>query len=309
MARKVILDVDPGVDDCLAICLALADPRLEVVAITAVAGNVNGEQATRNVQAILDRIDPARWPRTGAALAEDTLNVDRRHLNGDDGLSGSHFEISELHHRHASDKVICDEVRSAPGEVSIFALGPLTNIAAALQRDPNLADQIGHLIIRGGTLSGPGDVTASAEFNFYCNSQAAQSVVRSPVTKTLVPLDLTHQVMLTYDMLDQIPSTSTKTGSLLRQILPPAFRAHRQHLGLEGIPIDDTVALISMINENLVETSEFHVDVETAGELTLGASIIDQRQTTDQIPNAEVVVSCDTEGIMQGLLSGLLRGE
>ena len=308
MARKVILDVDPGVDDCLAICLALADPRLEVVAITATVGNVGGEQATRNVQAILDQVDPPRWPRIGAASTEDILNVNRRYLHGEDGLSGTRFEISELHRRHASDKVICDEVRSAPGEVTILALGPLTNIAAAMQRDPSLASEIGHLVIRGGTLSGPGDVTAAAEYNFFCNPQAARAVVRSPVTKTLVPLDATRRVMLTYDMLDQLPGSATKTGSLLAQVLPPAFRSHRQHLGIEGIYIDDTVAVIATAEERLVETSEFFVDVETVGELTLGATIVDQRQTSNQAPNAEVVVSCDTEEIIHSLLRGMLRG-
>lgn len=308
MARKVILDVDPGVDDCLALCLALTDPRLEVVAVTATAGNVAGEQATRNIQAIIERIDPPRWPRIGTALVEDAPGVDRRHLHGQDGLSNTSYQVSELHHRHSSDKVICDEVRSAPGQVTILALGPLGNIAAAMQRDPSLATQIGHLIIRGGTFAGSGDVTAAAEFNFYCNPRAARAVIRSPVTKTLIPLDITQQAMLTYDFLDQLENSSSKTAALLGEVLPPAFRAHRQHLGLEGLSVDDTIAVIAAVENPLFETAGFSVDVETGGEVALGACIVDRRRLTEeQNNNADVAVACDTEAVLRCLIRGLLR--
>ena len=146
-ARKVILDVDPGVDDAVALCLALFDPRLEVVAITATGGNVSPEQATRNVEAIVEQLDPPRWPRIGAASNDISLPVDARHIHGSDGLGDAAFNVAELHHRHPADHVICNAVRAAPSDVTIVALGPLTNIAAALQRDPDLATIVGHLII------------------------------------------------------------------------------------------------------------------------------------------------------------------
>ncbi|HJQ79092.1 MAG TPA: nucleoside hydrolase, partial [Lacipirellulaceae bacterium] len=163
MARRVILDMDPGIDDAVALCLALGDPSLDVVAVTATGGVITPDQATINVQAIVEQLDPPRWPRLGSASSEQILRCDARHLFGPDGLCGAHFAVAQRHHRHPSVKVICDEVRAAPGEVTIIATGPLSNIAAALQQQPDLAELIGHLIILGGTLAGPGNVTAAAE--------------------------------------------------------------------------------------------------------------------------------------------------
>ena len=308
MARKVILDVDPGTDDALALCLAIADPRLDVVAVTATGGNISPEQATRNVQAIIEQLDPPHWPRLGAALPGDGLSADRRHIHGSNGLGDAQFHISELQHRHPSDKVICDEVRAAPEEVTILALGPLTNIASAIQRDPELATTAGHLIIAGGAVSVPGDVTSVAEFNIYCCPLAARTVFRSPLTKTLIPLDATRQIEMTYEQFGQLPGERTKTGALLNRILPPAFRSHRRHLGLEGINLGDAVAVIAATNPQLFETMPLYGDVETAGELALGATVFDRRLVPDRPPNMEVAVEIDaaavTERIMRGLQSG-----
>src|SRR5687767_7755754 len=128
MPRKVIIDCDPGIDDAVALTLALFDPRLEVVAVTAVAGNVPAERATLNVQAIIERLDPPRYPRLGAATAaEDVPYIDCRHLHGADGLGGSNFAVSQLARQHPAEKLISDEIRAAPGEVTILCLGPLTN--------------------------------------------------------------------------------------------------------------------------------------------------------------------------------------
>ena len=111
MAKKILLDVDPGIDDAVALCLALFDPEVEVVAVTAVAGNVSAEQSTRNVQAVIEQLDPPRWPRIGVA-SDPEFGLPRRstHPHGPDGLGNAQFEVSELQHRHPSEKLICDEV-------------------------------------------------------------------------------------------------------------------------------------------------------------------------------------------------------
>ncbi|HJT32817.1 MAG TPA: nucleoside hydrolase, partial [Pirellulales bacterium] len=278
MARKIILDVDPGIDDALALTLALFDPRLEVVAVTAVAGNVSAEQATRNVQAIIEQLDPPRWPRIGAAVQpEYDPRVDSRHVHGADGLGNADFPVAELHHQHPSDKVITDEIRMAPESITLVALGPLTNIATVLRRDPGLAEQVGQLVIMGGAVHGPGNVTPAAEFNIYCDPAAAREVFRSRTTKTLVPLDITSQVMMTYDLLHQLPDESTSAGRFLRRVLPFAFRSHRQLFGLEGAHVHDAVALAAVTDPELFETERMAADVETQGELTLGATVFDRR--------------------------------
>jgi purine nucleosidase len=306
MPRKVILDVDPGIDDAVAITLALTDPRLEVVAITAVAGNVGAEQSTRNVQTIIEQLDPPRWPRVGAAVqAEHDSQAEPRLLFGKDGLGDAGFAVAELHHQHPSEKVITDEIRSAPEAITIVALGPLTNIANAFRRDPGLAAQVGQLIVMGGTFRGPGNVTPAAEFNIYCDPVAARDVFRSRTTKTLVPLDVTERVVMTYELLDRLPSEETKAGLFLRRILPFAFRSHRQLLGLEGIYLHDAVALLVMTNPELFTTERLGVDVETQGELTLGATVFDRRRIAEWRPNVDVALEADTVGVIDALMRGL----
>src|SRR5438105_6409894 len=129
VAKKVIRDVDPGIDDAVAMCLALFDPQLEVVAVTSTGGNVPAEQAARNVQAIIEQLDPPRWPRIGVGSDPDNgLPAQSAPLFGSDGLGNAQFEVAELHHRHPSEKVICDEAHAAPEQITIVCLAPLTNI-------------------------------------------------------------------------------------------------------------------------------------------------------------------------------------
>jgi inosine-uridine nucleoside N-ribohydrolase len=305
MARKVILDVDPGVDDAVAICMALADPSLEVLAVTAVGGNVAPEQATRNVQTIVEQLDPAKWPRLGAASVDRMLRIDARHIFGTDGFCGAHFPVAELHHQRSSIKVISDEIRAAPGDVTIVAMGPLSNVAAVLQAQPDLAALIGHLIILGGTVAGPGNITAAAEFNFYCDAEAARDVFRSPVTKTLVPIDVSSRIQFGYDMLERLPDGDSRTGQLLRKILPGAFRSYRQQLGVEGIHLHDAVALVAAMRPELFKTERLFGEIETDGTLTHGASVFDRRSYSDSRPNMDVVTDVNVDGVVDCIFKTL----
>jgi purine nucleosidase len=306
MSKKVILDCDPGIDDAMALCVALFNPALEVVAVTAVGGNVPPQLATRNVQGIIEQVDPPRWPRVGAASPPDNgLPVDGRHLHGIDGLGGINLRVAELLTQHPSEKIICDEIRAAPEAVTLVALGPLTNIARALKRDPDLASLAGRVVIMGGTLSGPGNITPAAEFNMYCDPESAQAVFRAPATKTLIPLDLTNRVVLTYDLFNRLPDENTKIGSFLRKILPPAFRAYRQEFGLEGIHVHDSLALMSVIHPELFTMAEMGGDVETMGQLTLGATVFDRRRLPSWRHNMEVAVDMQTEKVVDELIRHL----
>jgi purine nucleosidase len=307
MTRKVILDVDPGIDDAVAVCLALGDPSLEVVAVTATGGTVSPEQSTANVQAIVEQLDPSRWPRLGTASTDQILRADGRHLFGANGLCGAHFEVAKRHHQHSSVKVICDEVRSSPGEVTIVATGPLTNIALALQQQPDMANMIRHLIMIGGTIGGPGNVTAAAEFNIYCDAEAARSVFHSPVTKTLIPIDLSSRVVLSFDLLEKIPDGNSRAGELLRRILPGAFRVYRQQLGVEGIHLHDAVAIVAALEPDLFTTERMYGDVETDGTLTYGATVFDRRRNADSRPNMDVAVDMDTNAVMDHIVRRLTR--
>jgi len=307
MIKKLILDVDPGIDDAVALVLALFDPQVEVVAVTATGGNVSPERATRNVQAIIEQLDPPRWPRIGAASAPDEgLPPPTRNLYGSDGLGNSNFQVAELHHLHPAEKLIADEVRAAPEQVTILALGPLTNVARALARDPGLATLVGQLVIMGGTCGGPGNVTPAAEFNMFCDPRSARSVFRSAMTKTLVPLDVTSQVAFTYDLLDQLPGEETRAGRLFRKILPFAFRAHRQTFGQEGIHLHDVVALEAALHPELFEIEMTAADVETSGELTMGATIFDRRRVPEWRPNIALATALDAAAVTDCIMRSIV---
>lgn len=307
MARKVILDLDAGIDDAVALIMALGNPDLELVAATAVAGNVTAEQATRNVQALVERLDPPRWPRLGAAsdavraLPDESL----RRLYGTDGLGNANFAVADLVNRHASSKVLADEIRSSPGQVAIIALGPLTNVAQMFRQDPGLVELVDQIIVVGGTLQGPGDVTPVAEFNVYCDPLAARDVMRLPLTKTFLPLDVTGQVAFTYDMFEHFPPTATKTGGLLHQLVGYLVRSTRQVLGQESVRLPDAVALQLLLHPELFEVQRYGGDVETEGVLTTGATIFDRRAHPQWRGNVHVAVNVDAPAVIDAVFRGM----
>ncbi len=308
MTRKVIIDCDPGIDDAIVLCMALFDPRIEVVAVTAVEGNVSAHQATRNIQTIIEQLDPPRLPRVGVATEiEDAPATDGTSLHGDDGLGNSGFRTSELHHQHPSDKIICDEVHSAPDEVTILCLGPLTNVARALKRDPDLGPVISQVVIAGGSVGAGGNVTPAAEFNMYYDSVSARSVFRSAMTKTLVPLDVSREVALTFDVMEELPDDTTPVGRFLHAIMPFAFRAHHQVLGQEGFCLPAAIALLALVQPELFHCEEMAGDVETRGDITKGATIFDRRPQALWRPNMEVATELDpvaaTDCIVRSLAS------
>jgi purine nucleosidase len=186
-------------------------------------------------------------------------------------------------------------------------MGPLSNLALALQQQPDLAELVGQLIIFGGTLAGPGNVTAAAEFNIYCDAEAAKAVFHSPVTKTVIPLDLAARILFGFDLLENLPDEETRKGGLLQRILPGAFRAHRQVLGVEGLQLYDVIAVTAAAHPELFTMEHIHGDVETDGTLTQGATVFDRRRRPESQPNMDVAVDMDTAAVTDYLRRGLTR--
>ena len=276
--RKVIIDCDPGIDDAVALCMALFEPRLDVMAVTAVAGNVPAEQATLNVQAVIDQLDPPRLPRVGSARPlEGVGEVKPRLLHGKDGLGGTGVEVSQLHQQHAAEKILVDQVRSAPGEITIVCLGPLTNIARAFHRDPELPGLIGQLILSSGSIAARGNATPAAEFNIHSDPYAAKLVFESIAPKLMIPLEVSEEVEFDMGFVQQLPSVTTNAGRLLRRMIPFSFRAYHQHMGRERIQLPDAVSLLAAIQPELFEIQSMTGDIETQGELTVGATVFDRR--------------------------------
>ncbi len=305
MPRKIILDIDPGIDDAVALAIALFDPRLEVVAVTATGGNVPPDQATANLQALVGFLDPPRLPRLGVAPSDTTLQEKPFNMHGADGLGGIDLPRAQLHGGHLSEKVIWEAFHAHPREITFVALGPLTNLSRVLARDPAIVELIGEVLISGGTFEGHGNVTPVVDFNFYCDPRAARHVIREPVAKTLVPIETTGQAAFGFDLLDQLPDESSRAGAILRRMLPHTFRAHRQLLGSEGISLHDVVALVAVTNPELFERTTVAADVETGGELTSGMLVIDRRTVRQWRPNLDLLVGCDAAAVKDCVLRGL----
>src|SRR5262245_45455978 len=193
MAHKVILIGDPGIDGAFAVALALHDPTLDGLALLATAGNVPAEQATRNVHILVEQIDPRRWPRLGAALPVE-YDIDGTRLHGPGGLGGVEFHCAELHHPHPSDRLLVDLVRQNPKQVTVICMGPLTVLARALDRDPELPSLVHRLVCLGGTMNETGNSGPVSEFHFACDPLAARQVLRCGAPITLISLDVTRKV-------------------------------------------------------------------------------------------------------------------
>lgn len=306
MPKKVLLDVDPGIADAMVLCWAMFDPAVEVVGVTSTGGNVPAPLAAKNLQAIIEFLDPSRLPRLGFGTESDEgLPMDFRHVQGIDGLGGTPLPVAELRLRHPAEKVICDIVRDDPENVIIIAMGPLTNIARALIIDPELPRMIRHLYITGGTLSAQGNVTPCAEFNIYADPRAARRVLSAPFTKTLIPLEVTNQVMLSLHHFELLPDSHFKLGTLLRSMLPPAFRSYRQHYGWEGIHIHDVAAYAVAVHPEWAQTREVAVDVETEGLLTRGMTVLDERHIPEWTNKIDVVTKIDSATVLREMILGL----
>lgn len=301
--RKLIIDLDPGIGDAVAAVLAMLDPEIDLLALTATPGVVSGKVATRNLYSIVANIDPPKWPRIGSApltanwqksAAESHLGA----LNGSTGLGDVEIFAPDLHHRHESSKVLIDIVRDNPHQVTVLTLGPLTNLAAACERAPDFLSLLGGLISLGGTVSAGGDFTAAAETNMYLDPDAARRVVGSPEAKTLVPLDATNPVVITYENFNRISMGSSSSALFLKQLLPFYFRAHHQFLGMEGIWLRELVALAIASRPGLCRPQPMLVDVEVQGTLTCGMTVVDRRPQFAGKANTSVATDVDAQGVI-----------
>ncbi len=300
MARKVIIDCDPGIDEAVALALALFDPRLEVLAVTACAGTVDAEQATLNLASLVERLDPPRMPRIGSALdpgggaavGNNTL------LHGDDGLGNTDWLPVSRQHSMPSDKLIEKELRANPGEVTIVCCGPLTGVAKALGRASDLTAMVDRLVIAGGASNGVGNETAAAEFNMYYDPQSARQVFHSPTTKSLIPLEISEAMQFGWDLVEQLPPSYTKVGGVLEKILPFYLRAARKHWGQETVSLQAVLPILVLLEPLLVEWTTMAGDVEVSGELTRGTTVFDQRTPRRWRLNMEVACHLDVPAVM-----------
>jgi len=294
---------------------ATIDPDVEVVGVTAAAGSISGVQATRNVQALIELLDPPLRPRIGGcsegesaeAMPVDQHAVTPRDMNGLLGLGDYNPPEIDLHNRRESPKLIVDLVRDSPNEITLLTLGPLSNVARAFELSPDLPGLLGGLVCLGGSVNYGGNVTAAAEFNAWCDQIAARAVLRSPAAKTLVPLDVSTRATLTPEQVSQIKPVPSAASEMLEAMLQFSLRAHRQHMGIEGVRLDALVAVAVATRPDSFESKSMAIDVETSGQLTRGMTVFDRRVMSTWQTNIDVVTGIDYLGVADYFLQTIRR--
>lgn len=320
MAQKLIIDADPGIGDALAIAVALADPGLDVIALTGVGGCVSPMQAGRNLQSIVEALDPPKWPRIGVGYSKRQFQgleeappsesqspasdwqLLLQSLNGSQGLGEWCPVAADLHHTRDAVKLMTELSRQYPSEIVLLTLGPLTNLELACDLDAEFLSRLSGLVCLGGAVSTPGDITPTAEYNIHYDPKAARVVLRFPATKTLVPLDASQRTILTFEQYDRLGLVdSTPVGKLLQHLMPFALRAHHQHLGVEGMRLAEVTALASISRPDQFQRTTMSLDVEVDGELTRGTTVFDRRSNPTWRKNIDVLNEVEPQGVLDYL--------
>jgi inosine-uridine nucleoside N-ribohydrolase len=321
MALPVLIDTDPGIDDALALIFALRSEELSVKAITTVAGNVPVELTTRNAFRILTLLsihDPLPVAQ-GASRPLTRSLVSAGHVHGEDGLgnidrlrapdgSPLYPEPTVKLASHDGPGLILQTIQRWPDELVVIALGPLTNLAIALERDPAIMRKVREIVIMGGAIGVPGNVSPVAEFNFYVDPEAAHRVLAAGLPIRLVPLDVTHQVILRRDLIERrIAGRQEPVNRFVWAMTRAGLEFAQKAEGVDGLPLHDPLAVAVALDASLVTVSELFVDVETEGLLTRGMAVADRRPPSRarRTPNCQVAMTVDANRVISQFLERL----
>jgi purine nucleosidase len=298
--RSVIFDTDPSPDDAVAFLAALASPEeLEVLAICTVAGNVPLYLTSKNARKALELAGRTEIPvYAGAAGPLVRPLVTAEHVHGRTGFDG--YDLPEptmpLQAQFAPEAIV-ELVMSRPaGAVTLCCLATLTNIALAMAREPRLAGHLAGIVLMGGAMSEGGNITPAAEFNFYVDPEAAARVFASGAAIVMIPLDCTHQALITDERLEMLRTAGTPVGTAFYHLMEFNKRFDRAKYGWPGGPLHDATVTAYLLAPELFSGRKVRVDIECASPLTLGASVVDWWGVTGKPANALVLRSVDAEG-------------
>jgi len=309
--RKIIIDTDPGQDDAVAILLALASPEeLDLLAITCVAGNVPLDYTTRNARIIRELSGKAEvLVLAGCDRPMTRALVTAEHVHGRTGLDGPDLPdpVLPLAPGHAVDHLIDTLRRHPPGTITLCPIGPLTNIATALDRAPDIAPRIKEIVLMGGAYFAVGNVTPAAEFNIHVDPQAADIVFKSGVPITVVPLDVTHKALVTRARNDAIRAIGTPVARAVAEMTDFFERYDRAKYGQDGAPLHDPCVIAYLLRPDLFSGRHINVEIETTSELTMGMTVADWWGVTDRPANALFLGDIDADGFFALLTERLAR--
>lgn len=310
MAERIIIDTDPGQDDAVAILLALASPELQVLGITCVAGNVPLDKTTRNARVVCElagRRDVPVFAGCDRPLRRALITAE--YVHGKSGLDGADLPepTMPLQPVHAVDFLI-DTLRKEPaGSVTLVPVGPLTNIATALIRAPDIAARIRRIVLMGGAYFEVGNTTPAAEFNILVDPEAADTVFRAGVPLTVLPLDVTHQALTSRARVAAIRDLGTPVARAVAGWLDFFERFDIEKYGSEGGPLHDPCTIAWLLRPDLFRGREINVEIELEGRLTTGMTVADWWGVTGRLPNALFLRDLDADGFYALLTERIAR--
>ena len=311
MARRIIIDTDPGQDDAVAILLALASPEdFDVLGIVAVAGNVPLALTEKNARRIVELAGRTDVP-VHAGCVRPMVRTLRtaEHVHGRTGLDG--YALPEptisLAEKHGVDFIVDTVMAAGESEITLCTLGPLTNVAMALVKQPAIAGRIAQIVMMGGAYFEVGNITPTAEFNIYVDPQAADVVFKSGIPLTVAPLDLTHRMLTTEQRRQAFAAMGNRTGVAVAGLLSFSERFDLTKYGSIGAPLHDPCVIAWLIRPELFEGREINVSIETSSELTMGMTVADWWRVTDRPANALFLRSGDADGYYALLTERLAR--
>ena len=315
MVQKLILDVDTGTDDAVALMLAALHPELELMAATTVNGNVPVDYCTENSLRVFDHIGVRVPVYEGVArpIERDDFPIPRGGIQSSNAVHGGYLDIPpSTSTKQASGAVdfLIETYLAASDEIILVPVGPLSNIATALTREPRLKDRIPELVIMGGA-NRYGNVTPRAEFNVWADPEAARVVINSGVRKiTLVPLDATHQALVSLDDCAALRALGTPAGDAAATFTERRIQGYDATQPMKqrhAAPVHDALAVAAIVDPAVITTHHLHVDVETRGELTVGETVVDTNFRSRREPNVHVALDADERRFVAMLLETFAR--
>lgn len=314
--KKIIIDTDPGIDDAMAIFLALRSPEVEVIGLTTIYGNVYTTLATRNALHLLEvagREDIPVAEGSHVTLTKGTKLRIADFVHGTDGLGNQNFPSPKGKPLEESAAAfLVHQAKVNPGKVTVVALGPLTNIALAIQLDPEFAKNIGQIVLLGGAFAVNGNVNPAAEANIFGDPDAADVVFTSGADVLAVGINVTHQVILTGSDREKLASSNGKFAQYLNKILDVYFSYHQEAYNTKGVYLHDPTALLAAVNPSLITCIEGIVRVQTCG-ITRGLTLLYNKQKRfgeinewSNKPTVKVAVTVDAPTVVKLVMDRLM---
>ncbi|MGA0850486.1 MAG: nucleoside hydrolase [Candidatus Nanopelagicaceae bacterium] len=309
MAEKIIFDTDPGIDDALALLLLAAAPELDLLAITVTHGNTSQEKCLSNALKLVELLGIEQVPVARGAqepLVKELSVAEETH--GDGGLGYAVLPEPKVKPiQESAHDLIIRLVNENPGQITLLCVGPMTNIALALLKQPQIAKNIKRIVAMGGSIHYPGNSTPQSEYNVFCDPESYEIVLNAGVDFTLVPLDVTYQCLLTTQHIEQITLARPEIKNFIKESTRFYIEFHAKYQGIQGCAINDPLAAAILIDPTLVENRDYFLSVDLSGGSSRAKTIADHYGALKKAPNAKVSMTVEVDRFMKQFIERMNR--